>query len=79
LKFDRCFITGIEKAPPSRRRFLGALVEACKELRVKTVAEGVETRGEAEACREVGFTHAQGYLFGRPIPAEQLRNEWGRC
>ena len=68
LKFDRCFITGIEKAPPTRRRFLGALVEACRELRVKTVAEGVETEGEAEACRAVGFTHAQGYLFGRPAP-----------
>ncbi len=78
LKFDRCFITGIEKAPPSRRRFLGALVEACKELRVKTVAEGVETPGEAGACREVGFTHAQGYFFGRPIAVEQLVSEWGR-
>jgi EAL domain-containing protein (putative c-di-GMP-specific phosphodiesterase class I) len=78
LKFDRRFITGIEKAPPSRRRFLGALVEACKELRVKTVAEGVETGGEAEACREVGFTHAQGYFFGRPLAAERLASEWGR-
>jgi EAL domain-containing protein (putative c-di-GMP-specific phosphodiesterase class I) len=76
LKFDRCFITGLEKAPPSRRRFLGALVEACRELRVKTVAEGVETPGEAEACREVGFTHAQGYLFGRPSPAEQQVKQW---
>jgi len=78
LKFDRCFITGLEKAPPSRRRFLGALVEACRELRVKTVAEGVETQGEADACREVGFTHAQGYLFARPMSAEQLVSGWRR-
>ncbi len=78
LKFDRCFITGLEKAPPSRRRFLGALVEACRELRVQTVAEGVETEGEAEACRAVGFTHAQGYLFGRPVPAEQQVSQWQR-
>jgi len=76
LKFDRCFITGIEKAPPSRRRFLGALVEACRELRVKTVAEGVETEAEANACRETGFTHAQGYFFGRPITADQAASSW---
>ena len=72
LKFDRRFVTGIEKAPPSRRRFLGALVEAAKELRVKTVAEGVETAGEAEACVAAGFTHAQGYFYGRPFRTDAV-------
>jgi len=32
------------------------------------VAEGVETAAEAEACVRAGFTYAQGYHFGRPVP-----------
>jgi EAL domain-containing protein (putative c-di-GMP-specific phosphodiesterase class I) len=39
---------------------------------VKTVAEGIETAGEAEACRQIGFSHGQGFHLGRPIPADQL-------
>jgi EAL domain-containing protein (putative c-di-GMP-specific phosphodiesterase class I) len=41
-------------------------VAAARELLVKTIAEGVETEAEAEVCSKLGFTHAQGYHFGRP-------------
>ena len=66
LKFDRRFVAGIDQAPPSRRRLVASLVAAARELLVKTVAEGVETPAEAEVCARLGFTHAQGYHFGRP-------------
>ena len=39
---------------------------------MKTVAEGIETAGEARACAELGFTHAQGFHIGRPRPIEQI-------
>jgi EAL domain-containing protein (putative c-di-GMP-specific phosphodiesterase class I) len=39
---------------------------------VKTLAEGVETAEEAAACMRAGFSHAQGYYFGRPVPAEEV-------
>jgi EAL domain-containing protein (putative c-di-GMP-specific phosphodiesterase class I) len=68
LKFDRRFIVGIDQAPPSRRRLVASLVAAARELLVKTIAEGVETAAEAEVCARLGFTHAQGYYFGRPAP-----------
>jgi EAL domain-containing protein (putative c-di-GMP-specific phosphodiesterase class I) len=68
LKFDRRFVTGLESAPASRQRFVASFVAAARELRVSTVAEGVETAGEAEACRRAGFSHAQGYYFGQPGP-----------
>jgi EAL domain-containing protein (putative c-di-GMP-specific phosphodiesterase class I) len=68
LKFDRRFVTGIETAPPSRRRLLASLVAAARELMVRTVAEGVETAAEAAECQRAGFSHAQGYYFGRPAP-----------
>jgi predicted signal transduction protein with EAL and GGDEF domain len=43
-----------------------------RDLLVYTVAEGVETKAEADVCSEIGFTHAQGYHFGMPRPVEEL-------
>jgi EAL domain-containing protein (putative c-di-GMP-specific phosphodiesterase class I) len=70
LKFDRRFVSGLHQAPSSRQRLVSSLVAAARELLVKTVAEGVETEHEASACARAGFSHAQGYHFGRPRPVE---------
>ncbi len=72
LKFDKRFVHGIDQAPPSKRRLLTSLVTLSRDLLVQTVAEGIETPEEAEVCSRVGFTHAQGYHFGRPIGLEQI-------
>lgn len=72
LKFDRRFVTGLDHAPTSRQRLVASLVAAARELLVKTVAEGVETVEEGAACMRAGFSHAQGYHFGRPAPVEKL-------
>ena len=72
LKFDRRFVTGLDQAPTSRQRLVASLVAAARELLVKTVAEGVETEDEAAACMRAGFSHAQGYHFGRPAPIEKM-------
>jgi EAL domain-containing protein (putative c-di-GMP-specific phosphodiesterase class I) len=72
LKFDRRFITGIDHAPHSRQRLVASLVAASRELLVRTIAEGVETAEEAAACLVAGFSHGQGYYFGRPGPAEGI-------
>jgi|MudIll2142460700_1097286.scaffolds.fasta_scaffold04060_5 EAL domain-containing protein (putative c-di-GMP-specific phosphodiesterase class I) len=72
LKFDVQFARNIDQAPESKRRLLKSLVEIARDLGVETLAEGVETVGEADACIDLGFTHAQGYHFGRPAPIERL-------
>jgi EAL domain-containing protein (putative c-di-GMP-specific phosphodiesterase class I) len=72
LKFDRRFVTGLDHAPTSRQRLVASLVAAARELLVRTVAEGVETEEEAVACMRAGFSHAQGYHFGRPAPVERM-------
>jgi EAL domain-containing protein (putative c-di-GMP-specific phosphodiesterase class I) len=72
VKFDRKLITGIERAGSSRHQMLDSLVRMCKQLGIVTLAEGVETAGEAETCGQLGFELLQGYYFGRPdeVPFE---------
>jgi len=72
LKFDMRFVRGIDAAPESRRRMLTSLVSVTRDLLVYTVAEGVETAEEADVCMRVGFTHAQGFFFGRPRPLNEI-------
>jgi EAL domain-containing protein (putative c-di-GMP-specific phosphodiesterase class I) len=66
VKFDRQMISGLDKADPSRAQMIESLVGMCRQLGIVTLAEGVETAPEAEACRKVGFELMQGYHFGRP-------------
>ncbi len=72
LKFDVRFIRDIDQAAPSKRRVLSSLVTAAHDLLVQTVAEGIETTAEAEVCVKVGFTHGQGFLFGRAVGAGDI-------
>jgi EAL domain-containing protein (putative c-di-GMP-specific phosphodiesterase class I) len=71
LKFDMIFVRGINAAP-ERQRLLTSLVQVARDLLVYTVAEGVETAEEADVCMRIGFTHAQGYYFGRPRPIGEI-------
>jgi EAL domain-containing protein (putative c-di-GMP-specific phosphodiesterase class I) len=80
LKFNIRFVRGIDAAPASKRRLLGSFLEAARDLRVRCVAEGVETQAEADACASLGFTHAQGYFFGRPNAlGDRTSTEGGDC
>jgi EAL domain-containing protein (putative c-di-GMP-specific phosphodiesterase class I) len=73
LKFDRRLVAGIDNADMGKRqRLLSSLVAMARDLRVKTVAEGIETAAEAEVCDSIGFSHAQGYWLGQPVLLEQL-------
>ncbi len=49
-----------------------------QRLRLKVVAEGVETRGELAFLAREGCDEIQGYLFSRPVPAESIE-EYLRC
>jgi EAL domain-containing protein (putative c-di-GMP-specific phosphodiesterase class I) len=41
-------------------------------LGLKTIAEGVEEAGTAALLRSLGCTEAQGYLWARPMPANEV-------
>lgn len=71
LKIDRRFV---DKATPGSRehRLVAAVVAMCRDLHIRTVAEGIETREQAEALADLGADLLQGYLFGRPAPLDEL-------
>ena len=69
VKFDRRLICNINSSGPDRQRFVKYLVDAVNQLGVITLAEGVETAGESDACSEMGFVLGQGYHYGVPQPS----------
>lgn len=72
LKFDIELVRGIDRASPERQRMLGSLVKIVNELGIGSLAEGVETRAEHEACRQMGFGFAQGYYYGKASLAHDI-------
>lgn len=70
LKFDMAMIKNIDQATPARFQMLCSLVAMVRDLGIVPLAEGIETPGEAHACREIGFELCQGFLFGQPAPIE---------
>ena len=69
LKFDAALISDLERAPASRHTLLSSMLRGAADMGILTVAEGVETGTSLEACRQLGFDAAQGYLFSIPAPA----------
>jgi EAL domain-containing protein (putative c-di-GMP-specific phosphodiesterase class I) len=50
----------------------GSVIDMAHRLRLKVVAEGVETREQVADLRALGCDAAQGYYFNRPISAEHI-------
>lgn len=65
LKLDGCFVREIE-TDPKVRALATHLLELCRDLKIATVAEMVETEGQAAAMKTLGVDFGQGWLFGRP-------------
>ena len=69
LKIDRSFIHGMtEKADDTS--IISAIISLGQSLRLKVVAEGVETEQQAQLLRLLRCDQAQGFLFSRPVPVE---------
>ncbi len=76
LKIDQTFVRDL--VVDSDDRILAAtIVNLGHSLGLKVVAEGVETEEQRQILIDQGCDFAQGYLFGRPMPADQFA-EWVR-
>ncbi|UIJ72085.1 EAL domain-containing protein [Aurantimonas sp. HBX-1] len=72
LKIDRSFVSPILADAESGAVVVNAVLQMARSLRIETVAEGVETLAQAEYLRARGCDIGQGYLFGRPYPADRV-------
>ncbi len=73
IKIDRGFITHV--ATDGRdHRIVSGIVALARRLGIDVTAEGVETPEQAEALRQMRCLGAQGYLFSRPVPANQVQS-----
>lgn len=72
LKIDRAFITDLTH-DPKLSAIVATIVGLGRILDMTVVAEGVETEEQAAVLAAEGCEQAQGWLFGRPLPAETAR------
>ncbi len=70
VKIDQVFVRDLDGSPSSIPLVEG-MVKLAKTLHLKVVAEGVETQGQFEILRHIGFDVAQGNLLSLPVPPDK--------
>ncbi len=76
LKVDISFVREIGN--PAPEAIIRAIIAMATGLGLQTVAEGVEREDQHAFLRGAGCDIGQGYLYGRPVPADELLAAWGR-
>ena len=71
LKIDRSFIIAMVDDPDTMT-LVSTIVSLAHSLRLKVVAEGVDSEDQAEALRRLRCDEMQGYLFSKPLPRDEL-------
>ena len=72
LKIDRTFVTGLSDSADSRA-LAHTLIQLGKTLGLQTLAEGIEEQAQLEVLRHEQCDLGQGYLFARPLIAEDIQ------
>ncbi len=70
LKVDQSFVGNME-AEAESREIVTNIVSLAHGLNKTVIAEGIETTSQLTALRTLGSEYGQGYLFSRPVPAEE--------
>ena len=71
LKIDRSFIDNLDSHGESYE-LVKTIVILAHNLKMKVVAEGIETKEQLEYLRSLGCEYAQGYFLSKPLPAEDV-------
>jgi diguanylate cyclase (GGDEF)-like protein/PAS domain S-box-containing protein len=73
IKIDRHFIRNVE-TDSFDSSIVGAMINIGHNLRLRVVAEGVESRGQYEAVRRQGCDEIQGHFFSAPLPVAEFNH-----
>lgn len=71
LKIDRSFVDSFEH-DRKQNKIVRAIVALSNGLDLATTAEGIETQTQLALLKDLGCRYGQGYLLGKPTPADQL-------
>lgn len=71
IKIDLCFVCDLGQGAPAQA-IVDALLALAGDLGMTTTAEGVEADWQRAWLQTKGCTEAQGYFFGRPMPAAEV-------
>jgi diguanylate cyclase (GGDEF)-like protein/PAS domain S-box-containing protein len=71
LKIDKTFVQAIT-FDQNDRTIVSAIINLAHNLNLDVVAEGVETDEQLKLLKEMDCDHVQGYLYGPPVPADQI-------
>jgi diguanylate cyclase (GGDEF)-like protein/PAS domain S-box-containing protein len=71
LKVDQTFVRDLE-TNPRHRAIVRTIIGFAKDLGLLLTAEGIETEGQRAMLQALGCQYGQGYLFSRPLPADEF-------
>ena len=71
LKLDMSFIMLLEEDLVAQE-IVSAVIKIAKSKKIETIAEGTETEGQVKILEKFGCDYAQGFLFGKPVCADEL-------
>ena len=72
IKIDQSFVRGAINESNRNAAIIKAIVTLADTLGMETTAEGVEQQDEIALIRDLGCSHIQGYVYGKPAPAETV-------
>ncbi|MCR5784208.1 MAG: GGDEF domain-containing phosphodiesterase [Eubacterium sp.] len=75
MKIDMVFLQGFGKNEKSKS-ILNSIVTLATMISMETLTEGVDNEEQAEFLRKIGCRRLQGYLFGKPMPIKELRENF---
>jgi diguanylate cyclase (GGDEF)-like protein len=72
IKIDRSFMQGFESSPHDAETVVKTIIGLGRELNMRVTVEGVETAQQAAFLEQADGDQAQGFYFGRPVPASEV-------
>lgn len=73
LKIDRSFVYQVGEGGENSQ-ILQTIVSLAKNLKMRVIAEGIETESQLRLLQNLGCNYGQGYLFSKPLPKDEMEN-----